>query len=124
MGVRKTNCRGRLARSGTIAGSFWHLANVLTIRVLQIWERRTRINISPAKKTDLPFRITSSYSPKVILRLRKRKLQLLPSVLMKRQNEEAKAGAFAYGANIRGGNRCWLRIDCQPSRNLHRMDAD
>ena len=34
---------------------------MLTIRVLQICARRTRINISPAKKTDLPFPITSSY---------------------------------------------------------------
>src|SRR5271165_1706855 len=61
MGVRKTTCRGRLARSGTVAGSFWQLANILTIRVLQICACRTRINISPAKKTDLPFRRTSSY---------------------------------------------------------------
>jgi hypothetical protein len=30
----------------------------------------------------------------------------LPSVLMRRQNEETKAGAFAYG------DRYWLRIDC------------
>ena len=54
-GVRNTNCRGRLARSGTVAGSFWQLANILTIRVLQICERRTRINISPAKKLTYLF---------------------------------------------------------------------
>ena len=35
-----------------------------------------------------------------ILRLRKRKLQLLAPVLMRRRNEEAKAGAFAYGAKF------------------------
>jgi hypothetical protein len=38
--------------------------------------------------------------------LDQRKLQLLPSVLMRRQNEEAKAGAFAYKA----GEFCWLNL--------------
>jgi hypothetical protein len=33
--VRKTNCRGRLARSGMLAGSLPPLANVLTIQELQ-----------------------------------------------------------------------------------------
>jgi hypothetical protein len=33
---------------------------------------------------------------------RKRKLQLLPSVLMRRQNEEAKAEAFAYALQLLG----------------------
>src|SRR5271166_6981414 len=87
MGVRKTNCRGRLARSGTVAGSFWHLANALTIRVLQICARRTRINISPAEKTDLPFRITSSYcdtgclqSP--LVKERAVRLDRLPNLLL------------------------------------------
>src|ERR1700740_409694 len=60
MGVRKTNCRGRLARSGTIAGSLPQLANMLTIQELQTWKRNTRINIVPDKKTGLPFRRTSN----------------------------------------------------------------
>ena len=51
--------QGAAAAGPEVTGSFWQLANVLTIKVLQICERRTRINVSPAKKTDLPFRITS-----------------------------------------------------------------
>src|SRR6266481_689640 len=76
MGVKKTNCRGRLARSGTVAGSLPQLANMLTIQELQIWKCCTRINITPAKKTGLPFRITSNYTRQHIItmprRLRKR----------------------------------------------------
>src|SRR5207249_5918163 len=55
MGVRKTNCRGRLARSGTIARSLPQLAKMLTIQDLQNCERRTRINSSPVKKTNYLF---------------------------------------------------------------------
>jgi len=55
MGVRKTNCRGRLARSGMVAGSLPQLANVLTIQELQNCERRTRINSSPVKKLTYLF---------------------------------------------------------------------
>ena len=43
--------------------------------------------------------------------MRKRKLQLLPSVLMGRQNEEAKAGAFAYARAIQ------LAISLCPGRS-------
>jgi len=50
MGVRKTNCRGRLTTSGTIAGSLPQLANMLTIQELQTRKRNTRINIVPDKK--------------------------------------------------------------------------
>src|ERR1700732_4151916 len=55
MGVRKTNCRGRLTRSGTIAGSLPQLANMLTIQELQTWKRNTRINIVPDKKLAYLF---------------------------------------------------------------------
>src|SRR6202011_2544520 len=55
MGVRKTNCRGRLTRSGTIAGSLPQLANMLTIQELQTWKRTTRINIVPDKKLAYLF---------------------------------------------------------------------
>src|SRR4029077_10145678 len=55
MGVRKTNCRGRLARSGTVAGSLPQLANTLTIGELQNREQRSRINSSPVKKVTYLF---------------------------------------------------------------------
>src|ERR1700757_4145033 len=55
MGVRKTNCRGRLARSGTVAGSLPQLANTLTIRELQNREQRSSINSSPVKKVTYLF---------------------------------------------------------------------
>jgi hypothetical protein len=55
--VRNTNCRGRLARSGTVAGSLWQLANMLTTQELQTWKRRKHI---ASQKTGLPFRRTSS----------------------------------------------------------------
>jgi hypothetical protein len=35
MGVRRTNCRGRLPRSGTMSESLPQLANMLTILELQ-----------------------------------------------------------------------------------------
>jgi hypothetical protein len=59
------------------------------------------------------------------LRLRKRKLQLLPSILMRRQKEEAKAGALAYVA----GEFCCLSLRrSQISKDLWatqaRMEGD
>ena len=57
VGVRKTDCRGRLTRSGMVAGSLPQLAKGLTIQELQNCKRRT--SISPAKKTDLPFQSSS-----------------------------------------------------------------
>src|SRR5271169_1121518 len=55
MGVRKTNCRGRLTRSGTIAGSLPQLANMLTIQELQTCKRSTRINVVLIKKPTYLF---------------------------------------------------------------------
>ena len=40
---------------------------------------------------------------------RKRKLQLLPAVLIRRLNEEAKAGAFAYGPENYAGSVSAIR---------------
>jgi hypothetical protein len=54
-GVRNTNCRGRLAKSGTVAGSLSQLANMLTIRESQNWKKRTRTNTSPTKKLAYLF---------------------------------------------------------------------
>jgi hypothetical protein len=45
----------RAVTAGTVAGSLPQLANVLTIQDLQNWPHRTGINLSPVKKTDLPF---------------------------------------------------------------------
>src|SRR5438132_14360513 len=55
MGVRKTNCRGRLAKSGMTVGSLPQLANVLTIQELQNCKRCTSTNSSSPKKLSYLF---------------------------------------------------------------------
>jgi hypothetical protein len=54
-GVRNTNVEAGLARSGTVAGSLWQLANKLTTQELQTWKRRTGTNTSPVKKLAYLF---------------------------------------------------------------------
>src|SRR6266699_7163733 len=68
MGVRKTNCRGRLAKSGMTVGSLPQLANVLTIQEVQNCKRCTSTNSSSPKKLSYLFGLPLTNVPRWLRR--------------------------------------------------------